>query len=92
MWSALFSIVKLLRSLAAWLEMFVARWQGRTYHGGSQGIMWTIESGRAWTERPLAAILRRTETEQIIDLRMTLPYMGVPVNRSAMFGDNQSQL
>ena len=32
----------------------------------------------------------RTATEQIIDLRLTLRYMGIPVYRSVMFGDNQS--
>lgn len=31
-----------------------------------------------------------TATEQIIDLKLTLQYMGIPVNRSVMFGDNQS--
>ena len=35
-------------------------------------------------------VAARTATEQVIDLRLTLRYMGVPVNRSVMFGDNQS--
>ena len=32
----------------------------------------------------------RTATEQVMDLRTTLRYMGVPIERSLMFGDNQS--
>ena len=35
-------------------------------------------------------VAARTATEQILDLRLTLRYMGIPVNRSVMFGDNQS--
>jgi hypothetical protein len=36
-------------------------------------------------------IAARTCTEQIIDLRLTLRYLGVPLNgRSMMFGDNES--
>ena len=32
----------------------------------------------------------RTCTQQIIDLRITLRYMGVPIGRSVMFGDSKS--
>jgi hypothetical protein len=32
----------------------------------------------------------RTATEQIMDLRTTLRYMGVPVGQSYMLGDNES--
>ena len=32
----------------------------------------------------------RTATEQILDLRLTLRYMGIPINHSVMLGDNQS--
>ena len=35
-------------------------------------------------------VAARIATEQIIDLRLTLMYMGVPVRRSVMFGDNES--
>ena len=35
-------------------------------------------------------VAARTATEQIMDLRLTLRYMGVPVGRSIMFGDNES--
>ena len=35
-------------------------------------------------------VAARTATEQIIDLRLTLRYLGVPVYRSVMFGDNES--
>ena len=33
-------------------------------------------------------VAARTATDQIIDLRLTLRYLGVPVYRSVMFGDN----
>ena len=32
----------------------------------------------------------RTATERAMDLRITLRYMGVPIERSYMLGDNQS--
>ncbi len=35
-------------------------------------------------------VAARTAAEQIIDLRLTLRYMGIPIGRSVMFGDNQS--
>ena len=35
-------------------------------------------------------VAARVATDQIIDLRLTLRYMGVPVGRSIMFGDNES--
>jgi hypothetical protein len=36
-------------------------------------------------------VAARTATEQIIDLRLTLRYLGVPINgRSMLFGDNES--
>jgi hypothetical protein len=35
-------------------------------------------------------VAARIATDQIIDLRTSLRYMGVPVNASYMFGDNQS--
>ena len=35
-------------------------------------------------------VAARTATDQIIDLRLTLRYLGVPVYRSVMFGDNES--
>ena len=35
-------------------------------------------------------VAARTATDQIIDLRLTLRYLSVPVYRSVMFGDNES--
>ena len=35
-------------------------------------------------------VAARMATEQIIDLRLTLRYLGVPVYRSVMFGDSES--
>ena len=35
-------------------------------------------------------VATRMATEQIMDIRMTLRYMGIPVHRSVMFGDNES--
>ena len=46
----------------------------------------TVETSTFGTE----AIASRTATDQIIDLRLTLRYMGVPLGRSVLFGDNQS--
>ena len=35
-------------------------------------------------------VAARIATDQVIDLRLTLMHMGVPVGRSVMFGDNES--
>ena len=35
-------------------------------------------------------VAARTATDQVIDLRLTLRYLGVPIYRSVMFGDNES--
>ena len=35
-------------------------------------------------------VAARIATDQIVDLQLTLGYMGIKVNRSVMFGDNQS--
>ena len=37
-------------------------------------------------------VAARTATEQIIDNRMSLRYLGVPIKESFMFGDNESVL
>ena len=36
------------------------------------------------------AVAARTGCEQIMDLRTTLRYMGIPLGTSVMFGDNES--
>jgi hypothetical protein len=35
-------------------------------------------------------VAARIATDQVIDLKQTLGYMGIPVERAVMFGDNQS--
>ena len=35
-------------------------------------------------------VASKTATEQIIDLRHTLRYLGVPIKKSCLFGDNRS--
>ena len=35
-------------------------------------------------------VAARIATDQVIDLKQTLEYMGIPVERAVMFGDNQS--
>ena len=46
----------------------------------------TVETSTCGSE----FVAARTATDQIIDLRLTLRYLGVPVYRSVMFGDNES--
>ena len=46
----------------------------------------TVESS-TFTAEYLAG---RTTTDQVIDMRNTLRYMGVPLGRTVVFGDNQS--
>ena len=46
----------------------------------------TVETSTYGSE----AVAARTGSEQIMDLRTTLRYMGIPIGKSLMFGDNES--
>ena len=58
--------------------------------------LWLLVERRFWRSRSSAATYgseftaARTATEQIIDLRTALRYMGVPLGQSVMFGDSQA--
>ena len=74
-------------------DMLSGRAMGGTMHFVNQTLIDStarkqnvVETSTYGSELAVA----RTGTEQIMDLRMTLRYMGVPVERSVMFGDNQS--
>ena len=53
-------------------------------------LQWAVTLGRYELIEFVAA---KTATEQIVDLRQTLRYLGVPIKSKAnMFGDNKSVL